>query len=419
MHKLVTGRRDLFTELKQEGGLSGYPSRAESDHDQIENSHASTALSYAHGIATALRLEGRTTRRRAAARHRRRRRRRAHRWHGLRGAQQPRALRCPGARGAERQRPQLRPDRLEALRLAHPPPPRPPLRRSCASGCARCSRSSRPAWAPSPTSRSTGSPPACGRSSSRTCSSRRSASATPGRSTATTSAPSRRSPCSGRRNGTVRSSCTCSPPRARATRRRRPTTSPGFTTSRCPPSRWRPPPRARPRPRGRSPGRWRSSRRRCRASGRPPTTPARSLARSPRATATPRPSRAPSSRWRTRRADRRDHRGDARTDRAVGVRGPLPGAFRRRRHRRAARLHRGRRHGHGRPPPGRGGVLDLHQPGVRPVEPRHRAPPVARGGLRGPRRDHRRRRTEPPRHLRPGPGLADSRLRHLLPGRAG
>src|ERR1039457_923658 len=60
VHKLVTGRSDGFIQLKQEGGLSGYPSRAESPHDVIENSHASTALSYAHGIATSLRLAGRS-----------------------------------------------------------------------------------------------------------------------------------------------------------------------------------------------------------------------------------------------------------------------------------------------------------------------------------------------------------------------
>ena len=57
VHKIVTGRRGGFDQLKQEGGLSGYPSRAESAHDWIENSHASTALSYAHGIATTLRLQ--------------------------------------------------------------------------------------------------------------------------------------------------------------------------------------------------------------------------------------------------------------------------------------------------------------------------------------------------------------------------
>ena len=54
VHKLVTGRRDEFTSLRQEGGLSGYPSRAESPHDWVENSHASTIISYAHGLATAM-----------------------------------------------------------------------------------------------------------------------------------------------------------------------------------------------------------------------------------------------------------------------------------------------------------------------------------------------------------------------------
>ncbi|MCU1372776.1 MAG: dxs [Actinomycetia bacterium] len=58
VHKIVTGRRDDFTTLRQAGGLSGYPSRQESAHDWIENSHASTVLSYAHGIATAVELQG-------------------------------------------------------------------------------------------------------------------------------------------------------------------------------------------------------------------------------------------------------------------------------------------------------------------------------------------------------------------------
>jgi 1-deoxy-D-xylulose-5-phosphate synthase len=53
VHKLVTGRRDGFARLRQAGGLSGYPSRAESEHDLVENSHASTALSYAYGLAVA------------------------------------------------------------------------------------------------------------------------------------------------------------------------------------------------------------------------------------------------------------------------------------------------------------------------------------------------------------------------------
>ena len=56
VHKIVTGRRDEFGGLRQSGGLSGYPCRAESAHDWVENSHASTILSYAHGISTALDL---------------------------------------------------------------------------------------------------------------------------------------------------------------------------------------------------------------------------------------------------------------------------------------------------------------------------------------------------------------------------
>ncbi|WP_442806202.1 1-deoxy-D-xylulose-5-phosphate synthase N-terminal domain-containing protein [Streptomyces sp. NBC_01317] len=50
--KLLTGRQD-FSELRGKGGLSGYPSRAESDHDVIENSHASTVLGWADGPAQA------------------------------------------------------------------------------------------------------------------------------------------------------------------------------------------------------------------------------------------------------------------------------------------------------------------------------------------------------------------------------
>ncbi len=53
VHKIITGRRKLFETLRDGGGLSGYPSRSESEHDWIENSHASTILSYAHGIAAA------------------------------------------------------------------------------------------------------------------------------------------------------------------------------------------------------------------------------------------------------------------------------------------------------------------------------------------------------------------------------
>jgi 1-deoxy-D-xylulose-5-phosphate synthase len=53
VHKLVTGRRKDFDRLRHTGGLSGYPSREESEHDFVENSHASTSLSYALGHALA------------------------------------------------------------------------------------------------------------------------------------------------------------------------------------------------------------------------------------------------------------------------------------------------------------------------------------------------------------------------------
>jgi 1-deoxy-D-xylulose-5-phosphate synthase len=53
VHKIVTGRARDFARLRQAGGLSGYPSRKESEHDFVENSHASTSLSYALGIAEA------------------------------------------------------------------------------------------------------------------------------------------------------------------------------------------------------------------------------------------------------------------------------------------------------------------------------------------------------------------------------
>jgi len=58
VHKMLTGRQAGFDQLRQRGGLSGYPSRAESEHDVIENSHASTALSYADGLAKAFALRG-------------------------------------------------------------------------------------------------------------------------------------------------------------------------------------------------------------------------------------------------------------------------------------------------------------------------------------------------------------------------
>ncbi|UZN05061.1 1-deoxy-D-xylulose-5-phosphate synthase [Cellulomonas sp. S1-8] len=61
VHKMLTGRQD-FSDLRRRGGMSGYPSRAESEHDVVENSHASTALSWADGIAKARQLRGESDR---------------------------------------------------------------------------------------------------------------------------------------------------------------------------------------------------------------------------------------------------------------------------------------------------------------------------------------------------------------------
>jgi 1-deoxy-D-xylulose-5-phosphate synthase len=58
VHKMLTGRATRFDSLRAEGGLSGYPSQTESDHDVVENSHASTSLSYADGLAKAYALRG-------------------------------------------------------------------------------------------------------------------------------------------------------------------------------------------------------------------------------------------------------------------------------------------------------------------------------------------------------------------------
>ncbi|MER5886701.1 1-deoxy-D-xylulose-5-phosphate synthase [Streptomyces sp. NPDC001941] len=57
VHKLLTGRVADFDRLREHGGLSGYPSRTESEHDVVENSHATTALSYADGLAKARQLQ--------------------------------------------------------------------------------------------------------------------------------------------------------------------------------------------------------------------------------------------------------------------------------------------------------------------------------------------------------------------------
>ena len=61
VHKLLTGRQD-FSRLRQQGGLAGYPQRAESPHDIVESSHASSSLSWADGISRAFTMTGQTDR---------------------------------------------------------------------------------------------------------------------------------------------------------------------------------------------------------------------------------------------------------------------------------------------------------------------------------------------------------------------
>ena len=124
VHKIVTGRRDMFGTLRQTGGLSGYPSRAESVHDWVENSHASTILSYAHGIAAGVARSSTPDRRVVAVigdgSHDRR--------HGVRGPQQSRPQRQPGRGGPQRQRPLLRPHHLPPLREPDQDPAAPGLK---------------------------------------------------------------------------------------------------------------------------------------------------------------------------------------------------------------------------------------------------------------------------------------------------
>ena len=62
VHKMLTGRGGAFDTLRQRGGISGYPNRRESEHDVIENSHASTALSWGDGISRGFSLQGATDR---------------------------------------------------------------------------------------------------------------------------------------------------------------------------------------------------------------------------------------------------------------------------------------------------------------------------------------------------------------------
>ena len=147
MHKIVTGRSADFGKLRQEDGLSGYPSRSESVHDFVENSHASTVLSYAHGMAVA-----RDAGADSAAPHRRRGRRRlADRRHGLRGAEQRRPHQAARDHRAQRQRPQLRADGVQPRPTARPTwSPTSTAAPACPTGSPRSCRTASPTSASTP-----------------------------------------------------------------------------------------------------------------------------------------------------------------------------------------------------------------------------------------------------------------------------
>ena len=141
VHKLLTGRRYGFKTLKQAGGMSGYPNRAESEHDWIENSHASTGLSYAHGIASGFALRGIGGDRRVVA---------VVGDGALTGGMAYEALnnlghsRPPGRDRAERQRPLLRADGLAALPGPDGAAPQPHLHRGPGAPAPAPARAARP-----------------------------------------------------------------------------------------------------------------------------------------------------------------------------------------------------------------------------------------------------------------------------------
>ena len=204
VHKLVTGRRYGFKTLKQAGGMSGYPNRAESEHDWIENSHASTALSYAHGIASGFALQGIDGERKVVA---------VVGDGALTGGMAYEALNNLGHSGrrvrdrAQRQRPLLRTDGLAALTEPDDTAAQPDLHGGPRAPAPAPARAARPGRA-GLLGRALGDQRRCATWWRRTPSSRRWACATPARSTATTSStwsrPSRTPP-----SGTGRSSCTC------------------------------------------------------------------------------------------------------------------------------------------------------------------------------------------------------------------
>src|SRR3989344_2056481 len=117
-HKILTGRRDRMHTLRQLGGISGFPQRAESIYDTFGTAHSSTSISAALGMALAAKRKGENRHAVAII------------GDGLRGAEQRRCGRCQPARGAERQRHEHQPARGRAQSL-----PRSAHERAVLRGC--------------------------------------------------------------------------------------------------------------------------------------------------------------------------------------------------------------------------------------------------------------------------------------------
>ena len=135
VHKMLTGRADRFDTLRTEGGLSGYPSQAESEHDVVENSHASTALSYADGLAKAYELRG--EQRHVVAVIGDGALTGGMAWEALNNIAAPQGPPAAAGDRGQRQRPLLHPDGGRAGRAPHQPAHRPALRADARPGQAQ------------------------------------------------------------------------------------------------------------------------------------------------------------------------------------------------------------------------------------------------------------------------------------------
>ena len=359
MHKIVTGRQDGFDQLRQRGGLTGYPNQAESEHDVIENCHASTALSYADGMAKAFALRGEQRHVVAVVGD-----------GALTGGMCWEALNNiaaaeePAGHRRQRQRPLVRADDRRPGRPPRHAAAQPGLREGARPGQGLAGQDAagrRPAVRGA--ARGQEGHQGRGRAAGDVRGPRHQV-RRPGRRPR----PGRRwrARCAGPRATAGRSSCTPSPARATATSPPR-TTRPTACTAR----RAFDPETGRPT----APAslKWTVGlRRRAGRAGR----------RAPR--------------------HRRHHRRDGRLDRHLQAGREVPGPGLRRRHRRAARHHVGRRPRAGRHAPGRRDLRDVPQPRLRPGAARRRHAPAAGDVRARPRRHHRPGRAQPLRHLGPG-----------------